>query len=86
MIEGVSFIKTPAAKPQPPASKECGVWTTDSPSIHNAPLPADGPGSTSFSNTILFSILALVPGYITYKLGLGFKTWVFFFCFWLSQS
>ena len=42
--------------------------------------PADGPGST-FSNTILFSILALVPGYITYKLGLGLKTWVFFFDF-----
>ena len=79
MLDDVAFIKTPAAKKQPPASNECGVWTSDSPAIHNAPLPADGPGSTSFSNTILLSILALVPGYITYKLGLGFKTWVFFF-------
>lgn len=79
MIDGVTFIKTPAAKPQPPASNESGVWTTDSPTIHNAPLPADGPGSTSFSNWILLGILTSVPGFITYKLGLGFKTWLFFF-------
>lgn len=72
MIDGVTFIKTPAAKPQPPASNESGVWTTDSPTIHNAPLPADGPGSTSFSNWILLGILTSVPGFITYKLGLGF--------------
>ncbi|KAI5951011.1 hypothetical protein KGF54_004085 [Candida jiufengensis] len=79
MLESVSFIKTPRAKPTPPATNESGVLTSESPTIHNAPLPADGPGSTSFSNTILFSIMSLIPGYITYKLGFGFKVWLFFF-------
>ncbi|KAG7102348.1 Sphingolipid C9-methyltransferase 2 like protein [Verticillium longisporum] len=45
------FVQTPPA-PQPTFEKEeeCGVRTTKSPAIKNAPLPADGPGSDSFSN------------------------------------
>lgn len=77
MLQTVEFIKTPEAKPPAPASDECGVWTTSSPAIHNAPLPADGPGSTTFSNTVLIAILTVVPGYIVRKIGLGFKTWIF---------
>lgn len=77
MLNNVEFIQTPRAAPQPKASAECGILTTDSPTIHNAPLPADGPGSKSFSNLALFAILVGVPFFITRKLGLGFKTWLF---------
>lgn len=47
-------------------------------SIKNGPLPADGPGSDSFSNTALISLLVGGPLYLTWKIGAGFKTFVFF--------
>jgi hypothetical protein len=48
------------------------------PAIKNAPLPADAAGNESFSNRLLFSLLALVPLYFSWKVGGGWKTWVFF--------
>lgn len=76
MLSDVQFKKTPVAKPQPPSSDECGVKTSDSPTIKNAILPADGPGSKSFSNSIMIGLLTLIPWFIVRKLGLGFKTWI----------
>lgn len=58
---------------------QCGIATTSSPAIHNAPLPADGAGSRDFGNKFLFSIMIVVPYYISYKLGGGIKTFIFFF-------
>ena len=58
---------------------DCGIETTNSPAIHNAPLPADGPGSRDFNNWILLSIMIGIPYYFTRSLGLGFKTFLFFF-------
>lgn len=78
MLDNVEFIQTPAAKPPTPALDACGIKTTDSPTINNAPLPADGPGSKHFSNRALLAFLVLIPLFVTRKLGLGFKTWVFF--------
>lgn len=48
------------------------------PSIPNAPLPADGPGNDSFSNKTLFGVLFAVPFYLRYKVGGGWKTFIFF--------
>ena len=48
------------------------------PAIKNAPLPADGPGGESFSNLLLFSLLAVVPTYFSWKVGGGLKTTLFF--------
>src|SRR3954471_4563289 len=48
------------------------------PTIKNAPLPADGPGNDSFSNTLLFSLLGGIPLYMSWKVGGGFKTTIFF--------
>lgn len=79
MLKDVNFIKTPKAGPIEPASDKYGVLTTDSPAIHNAPLPADGPGSKHFNNWVLLGFLTLIPWFVVRKLGLGFKTWVFFF-------
>lgn len=79
MLAGVEFIKTPQADPIEPASDKCGILTTDSPAIHNAPYPADGPGSKHFNNYVLIGLLTLIPWFIARKLGLGFKTWVFLF-------
>lgn len=76
MLHNVDFITTPEAPRQPPASAECGVLTTASPTIYNPRLPADGPGSRSFSNKLMVAILVLVPWQLTRKLGLGFKTWL----------
>jgi hypothetical protein len=50
-------------------------------SIHNAPLPADGPGGEQFSNILLFSLLGLTPYYLAWKLGGGLKTAIFFAIF-----
>lgn len=75
---GHEFTPTPAAPVQPKANSECGIRVTDSPAIKNAPLPADGPGSKHFSNLLVFGSIAAIPYYFTYKLGGGFKTWVFF--------
>ncbi|EFY84331.1 cyclopropane-fatty-acyl-phospholipid synthase, putative [Metarhizium acridum CQMa 102] len=73
------FIETPKATP-PSFEKEenCGVRTTKYPSIKNAPLPADGPGSDSFSNTGLITLLLGVPYYLKWKVGGGLKTFIFF--------
>jgi hypothetical protein len=48
------------------------------PTIPNAPLPADGNGSDSFSNYLLGGLLVGVPAWLTWQLSGGFKTWVFF--------
>ncbi|KAK9471289.1 S-adenosyl-L-methionine-dependent methyltransferase [Dipodascopsis tothii] len=74
------FIETPA--PIKPAfeATECGVRTTTSPTIRNAPLPADGPSSKHFSNKLLFSLLLGVPYVLQSRIvGGGFKTYVFLF-------
>lgn len=78
MLQGVEFINTPKQGPIEPASDKCGILTTDSPTIHNAPLPADGPGAKNFSNLAMFGFVVLIPAFITRKIGLGFKTWLFF--------
>jgi len=49
------------------------------PTIHNAPLPAEGPGNESFSNYILGALLLGIPVFLARSLGGGFKTIVFFF-------
>ncbi|CAR65821.1 DEHA2E13552p [Debaryomyces hansenii CBS767] len=78
MLDSFDFIKTPEQGPIPPASDECGIMTTDSPAIHNAPLPADGPGSKQFNNYAMAGLVVLIPYFVTRKLGGGFKTWLFF--------
>ena len=46
--------------------------------IKNAPLPADAAGSENFNNYILFGLIGLVPAYLSWKVGGGLKTWIFF--------
>ncbi|KAF2666061.1 S-adenosyl-L-methionine-dependent methyltransferase [Microthyrium microscopicum] len=76
--DSFEFIDTPpAATPASPAT-DCGVRTTSYSAIANAPLPAEGPGSDHFSNYALFGLSALVPYYLSSKVGGGFKTWLFF--------
>ncbi|KAH8804618.1 S-adenosyl-L-methionine-dependent methyltransferase [Xylogone sp. PMI_703] len=73
------FIETPkAATPTFEKFEDCGVRTTSYPAIKNAPLPADGAGSDTFSNTVLFSLLFIVPYYMAWKVGGGLKTTIFF--------
>ena len=48
------------------------------PAIKNASLPADASGSDSFSNTILITVLTVIPGYFTFKVGGGLFTWILF--------
>ncbi|KAF2185010.1 S-adenosyl-L-methionine-dependent methyltransferase [Zopfia rhizophila CBS 207.26] len=76
--ENFEWIETPPAPSPTSPPEDCGVRTTSYPAIANAPLPADGPGSDSFSNSLLFSILGLVPAYFTWRVGGGYKTFVFF--------
>ncbi|RMY48361.1 hypothetical protein D0865_08125 [Hortaea werneckii] len=76
--ESFQFADTPAAPAQAPESKESGVRTTSYPAIKNAPLPADGPGSDTFNNYLLFTLLAVIPGYFAWKLNGGLITWLFF--------
>jgi sphingolipid C9-methyltransferase len=45
--------------------------------IKNGPLPADAAGSESFSNILLFSLLAIVPWYLARQLGGGIYTTLF---------
>lgn len=75
MLDNIEFIKTPKLGPVPPVSTECGVQTTSSPAIHNAPLPADGPGSKHFSNLAMFGFVVLIPYFVTRKLGSGKLVW-----------
>ncbi|KAI9781946.1 MAG: Sphingolipid C9-methyltransferase 2 [Geoglossum umbratile] len=79
--DSFKFIETPAAPTPPPSNEDCGVRTTSYPTINNAPLPADAAGSESFSNTVLISALALVPLWLSWKVGGGIKTWIFFALF-----
>ncbi|EGV61838.1 Sphingolipid C9-methyltransferase [Yamadazyma tenuis] len=79
MLPSVEFIKTPPQGPIAPPSDKYGVKTTNSPTIHNAPLPADGPGAKHFSNLVLAGLLIGVPWFIVRKIGLGFKTWLVLF-------
>ncbi|GMM31313.1 hypothetical protein DAMA08_040580 [Martiniozyma asiatica (nom. inval.)] len=58
---------------------DCGYRTTNFPAIANAPLPADGAGSKHFNNWAMGATMILIPVYLTRKLGLGFKTFIFFF-------
>ncbi|KAF2842973.1 S-adenosyl-L-methionine-dependent methyltransferase [Patellaria atrata CBS 101060] len=76
--DSFEFIQTPPAPSPAPSSVDFGVKTTSYPSIKNAPLPADAAGAESFSNILLFSLLGGVPLYVSWKLGGGFKTWLFF--------
>ncbi|KAG7007193.1 GMC oxidoreductase [Physcia stellaris] len=71
------FIETPAAPTPIPPPEDYGVRTTTYPAIKNGPLPADAAGSESFSNIILFALLALVPAYFARQLGGGLFTWIF---------
>merc|ERR1712093_973074 len=73
------FIETPKA-PTPTFEKfeECGVKTTSYPAIKNAPLPADAAGNTSFSNLLLAGLVFGVPTYMSWKVGGGMKTSIFF--------
>jgi sphingolipid C9-methyltransferase len=63
----------------PPSSLGC-LLTRElkSPAINNPPLPADGPGNKTFSNVLLISLLVLVPTYVSWKVGGGVKTTLFF--------
>ncbi|KAF2857764.1 S-adenosyl-L-methionine-dependent methyltransferase [Piedraia hortae CBS 480.64] len=76
--DSIEWIDTPKAAPSAPGSRECGVRTTSYPAIKNAPLPADGPGTESFSNLYLFSLLGFIPGYLAWKVNGGLFTWLFF--------
>ncbi|PSN60416.1 S-adenosyl-L-methionine-dependent methyltransferase [Corynespora cassiicola Philippines] len=76
--DNFEWIETPPAPSPAAPAFDCGVRTTSYPAIANAPLPADGPSSEHFSNTALLSLLIGVPAYITWTLGGGFKTWLFF--------
>ncbi|KAF2454930.1 cyclopropane-fatty-acyl-phospholipid synthase [Lineolata rhizophorae] len=79
--ESFEFIETPPAPSPTPPATNCGVRTTSYPAIKNAPLPADGAGSDSFSNAALISLLVGVPGYFAWKVGGGLKTTIFFALF-----
>ncbi|KAJ5226028.1 hypothetical protein N7468_007253 [Penicillium chermesinum] len=79
LTSDIKFIETPAPKPnQFDTGKDCGIALTNSPAIHNAALPVDGPGNESFSNVLLGVVLVGVPAFITYYLGGGKKTFIFF--------
>ncbi|OLN98012.1 Sphingolipid C9-methyltransferase 1-like protein 1 [Colletotrichum chlorophyti] len=79
-LEGdVTFIETPPPAPLKfKTGEDVGVKVTTSPTINNAPLPADGPGNESFSNYILGGLLLGIPFWVSRTLGGGFKTWLFF--------
>ncbi|KAF2156857.1 S-adenosyl-L-methionine-dependent methyltransferase [Myriangium duriaei CBS 260.36] len=79
--DSFEFIETPAAPSPAPETRSYGVRTTAYPAIKNAPLPADAAGSDSFNNKILFFLLAVVPGWLAWKVGGGLKTTIFFAIF-----
>ncbi|KAK3068732.1 Sphingolipid C9-methyltransferase 2 [Teratosphaeriaceae sp. CCFEE 6253] len=76
--DSFEFVSTPRAPSPAPEANNYGVRTTSYPAIKNAPLPADGAGAESFSNTLLFTLLTIVPAYLTYKLSGGLFTWLLF--------
>ncbi|KAL9618374.1 MAG: hypothetical protein Q9160_006882 [Pyrenula sp. 1 TL-2023] len=75
------FIETPAAPTPVPPAENCGVRTTSYPAVKNGPLPADGAGSDTFNNYLLFSLLLLIPWYFAWQVGGGFWTTIFFVAF-----
>jgi cyclopropane fatty-acyl-phospholipid synthase-like methyltransferase len=88
------FIETPKA-PTPTFEKpeECGVRTTSYPCIKNAPMPADGPAN--FPTYLMLGSCAGVPMYMSWKVGGGLFTSIFFALFttipiligiWLTAS
>ncbi|RYP68339.1 hypothetical protein DL771_006725 [Monosporascus sp. 5C6A] len=73
------FVETPKAPtPTFEQPENCGVRTTTSPAIKNAPLPADSAGSDNFSTIFLLSLIAGVPLWLSWKVGGGLKTAIFF--------
>ncbi|KAK7750991.1 Sphingolipid C9-methyltransferase 2 [Diatrype stigma] len=76
------FVETPKAPtPTFEQPENCGVRTTNSPAIKNAPLPADASGNDSFSTILLLSLIGGVPLWLSWKVGGGFKTALFFALF-----
>ncbi|KAK0813719.1 hypothetical protein LTR57_012107 [Friedmanniomyces endolithicus] len=75
--DSFEFVSTPRAPSPAPEANNYGVRTTSYPAIKNAPLPADGPGAENFSNTALFLLLAVIPGYLAWKARGGLFTWLF---------
>ncbi|KAJ9151790.1 Cyclopropane-fatty-acyl-phospholipid synthase [Pleurostoma richardsiae] len=73
------FIETPAATtPKFEKTEDCGVRTTSYPCIKNAPLPVDAAGSENFSVFVLIGVIVLVPLWLSWKVGGGTKTAIFF--------
>jgi cyclopropane fatty-acyl-phospholipid synthase-like methyltransferase len=79
-MSAFQFNKTPPADPPKPANSTYGVQTTDSPTIANAPMPAEGGSSRSFDNRLLLGLLIGVPWYLKSKLGGGKWTFLFLAC------
>ena len=79
MDPGFEFARTPDQVKQEQASDKCGIQITDYPSIKNAPLPADGPGSHTWSNMLMFGVIFGVPLFITRYLGGGRYVYIFMF-------
>ncbi|KFA60434.1 hypothetical protein S40285_09001 [Stachybotrys chlorohalonatus IBT 40285] len=77
LAKDIKFIKTPPAEPSAFEVEDCGVPLTNSPAIHNPPLPAEGAGAASFSNGILLALLIAVPWFVARLIGGGFKTKIF---------
>ncbi|KAI1854549.1 hypothetical protein JX265_007580 [Neoarthrinium moseri] len=75
------FVETPKAPTPTEKPFDCGVRTTSYPAIKNGPLPADSASNDSFSNTLLFSLLGGVPLWLSWKVGGGLKTAIFFALF-----
>ncbi|KAJ5752493.1 hypothetical protein N7520_009410 [Penicillium odoratum] len=79
--EDFEFIQTPDAPQQTKPEFDCGVPTTLYPAIKNAPVPADSPGSDSFSNGLMIALLVIVPWWLARQVGGGFYTTIFFAIF-----
>src|SRR5271167_4164655 len=80
-MSSFQFKKTPPTAPPKPSNSKNGVQTTDSPAIANAPLPAEGGSSRSFSNRLLFFLLLVIPYYLKSQVGGGKWTFLFFAIF-----
>ncbi|KAJ5612863.1 hypothetical protein N7510_006057 [Penicillium lagena] len=79
--EDFEFIETPAAPQQSKPAVDCGVPTTLYPAIKNAPVPADSPGSDSFSNGLMIFLLIVVPWFLARQVRGGLYTTIFFAIF-----
>ncbi|KAI2791435.1 Sphingolipid C9-methyltransferase 2 [Penicillium oxalicum] len=79
--EDFEFIQTPEAPVQNKPAFDCGVPTTLYPAIKNAPVPADSPGSDSFSNGLMIFLVVVIPWYLARQVGGGLYTTIFFALF-----